>query len=189
MAKKKNDSQINLLPQEEFDASTLGRTLKWLLGTFRYLVILTEMVVMAAFLSRFWLDAKSNDLIDAINQKKAVVSSFSTFEQRYRGIQNELKIFKIYSSPNLILSPVVGLISSNVPPNIVLTEIMVDGSKVTISGQAADEASAQGFVANLSASNTLKNVGITSLESKQNVGALVFKIGANLAERSVASGQ
>jgi hypothetical protein len=37
---------INLLPQEEFDISIIGRTLKWAMGTFRIIVIVTEIVVM-----------------------------------------------------------------------------------------------------------------------------------------------
>ena len=72
MAKNKS---INLLPQEEFDASIFGRTLKWAMGTFRIIVIITEMVVMGAFLSRFWLDAQNSDLDNSIKIASAQISA------------------------------------------------------------------------------------------------------------------
>ena len=62
----KKEPEINLLPQEEFEGSVIGRILKWGLSTFRIIVIIVEMVVMAAFLSRFWLDAKNSDLNEDI---------------------------------------------------------------------------------------------------------------------------
>ena len=91
MAKNKS---INLLPQEEFDTSLLGRTLKWAMGSFRIIVILTEMVVMAAFLSRFWLDAQNSDLNDSIKTATAQIQAQSSFEKEFRGIQQKLTIFK-----------------------------------------------------------------------------------------------
>ncbi len=62
MAARKNQQLINLLPQEEFAVSTLGRILAWLMSTFRYIVIAVEMVVMLAFLSRFWLEWNTHDV-------------------------------------------------------------------------------------------------------------------------------
>ena len=47
--------EINLLPQKGFEATTAGRILAWILSTFRIIVIITELLVMVAFLSRFWL--------------------------------------------------------------------------------------------------------------------------------------
>ena len=87
-ARKKR--QINLLPQEEFAASTLGRVLNWLLTTFRYIVIVTEIVVMTAFLSRFWLDAKSTDLNELIKQKQAVIAASADFEKEFRLTKDNL---------------------------------------------------------------------------------------------------
>lgn len=81
-ARKKKTKAINLLPQEAFAKTTLGRTLTWLLSTFRIIVISVEMVVVVAFLSRFWLDARITDLNDELKQKQAVITSLATFEKR-----------------------------------------------------------------------------------------------------------
>jgi Tfp pilus assembly protein PilN len=187
MAKKKPENQINLLPQEEFDASTLGRTLRWLLGTFRYIVIATEMVVMLSFLSRFWLDARSNDLIDNINQKKAIIASYSTFEDQFRVTQKQLSIFKDYTSDKLILSPTLNAITSKVPSNILLTQVTFDQSKVDIAGETTNESSLSSFVFGLGQIDALQNVNLVSVESKKSSTTLTFRINASLNERSISA--
>src|SRR5512144_1767398 len=97
MAKSKS---INLLPQEEFENSVLGRILRWATGSFRVIVIITEMVVMGAFLSRFWLDAQNSDLNDSIQIKSAQISAQKDFENQFRQIQKKLDIYKGISKSN-----------------------------------------------------------------------------------------
>src|SRR3990167_3725924 len=107
---------INLLPQEEFDASIVGRVLKWAMGTFRIIVIITEMIVMGAFLSRFWLDARNSDLNELIDIKSAQISLQSEFEKEFRGLQTKLNIIEEMSK-NTKSSEVLSRVSSKLPPD------------------------------------------------------------------------
>ncbi len=188
MAKKKTTPQINLLPQEEFQASTFGRVLKWLLSTFRYIVITTEMIVMIAFLSRFWLDAKSSDLIDAINQKKAVVASYATFENDFRDAQQKIIIFNNFANENEKTSPIIKEISGKLPTDITLTDISINNEKVEITAETQNESSASNFITSLSSSNLLKNVNLESIESKETGTNLSFIIKATIKGRSFTDG-
>ncbi len=180
-AQKKN--HINLLPQEEFESSTIGRILKWLLSTFRYIVIGTEMIVMVAFLSRFWLDARSADLINAINQKQSIISSYSTFENQFRSVQEKLKTFQRFASLNQKASPILTDISSRLPGDIILTNVMLNNSKLQITAQTANSTSASAFVNNLNSSSLLKNMALTSIESKEGFN-ISFTITGLVKERS-----
>ena len=182
MAKKKKEPRINLLPQEEFQASTLGRVLKWLLTTFRYIVIATEMIVMIAFLSRFWLDARSGDLTDAINQKKAIIASYSKFENTFRSTQNKLKTFVAFTGSNSTASPIIADISSKIPANIILTDISINGPKIEITAQSPDVASASNFINNLNSSTTLQDMQLTSVESKS-AGTISFIVSGQIKGR------
>ena len=180
MAKKNEEQQINLLPQEEFENSTLGRTIKWLLTTFRYIVIGTEMIVMVAFLSRFWLDAKSATLIDGINQKKAIIASYSTFENQFRATQNKLKIYTTFSSDKEKVSPIVTSITALVPDDIILQEINLVGNKVLITALTQNENSAARFVKSLNSSTFISNAFVSSVESKSGNTAITINITATL---------
>ena len=66
---------INLLPKSDFEASFWGKFLKWGVSSGRYLVILTELVVIVAFLSRFKLDWDYAAVRDRINGKRAVLAA------------------------------------------------------------------------------------------------------------------
>jgi Tfp pilus assembly protein PilN len=174
MAKKK--STINLLPQEEFDASILGRTLKWAMGSFRIIVIVTEMVVMAAFLSRFWLDAQNSSLDDSIKVASAQISAQSSFESEFRGIQAKLKIFKqIAAAPTE--SSKLDLISSKIPQNLLLSSISVQSSQAQVRGSATTETDVAQFIANLKSDPTIKSAELDSVgTSDQNTSTITFQI-------------
>src|SRR5687767_5886225 len=117
----KNKS-INLLPQEEFDASIVGRVLKWAMGTFRIIVIITEMIVMAAFLSRFWLDAQNSDLNEQIKVKTAQISAQADFEKQFKNLQARLNIVKLITQAAPTTTK-IDLVATKTPQDIILTSI------------------------------------------------------------------
>ncbi|MBI3385346.1 hypothetical protein HY030_04095, partial [Candidatus Gottesmanbacteria bacterium] len=81
---------INLMPTEDLERTPAGRFLKWALTVGRYIVIFTELIVLIAFLSRFWLDRTLSDLHESIKQKQAIVKSAKDLEDQARSVQNRL---------------------------------------------------------------------------------------------------
>jgi Tfp pilus assembly protein PilN len=174
MSNKK--SAINLLPQEEFDASLLGRTLKWAMGSFRIIVILTEMVVMAAFLSRFWLDAQNSSLNDSIKIASAQISTQSKFEKEFRGVQKKLNIYKQIMTDST-QSGKIDSISSKIPGDLILSSISIQGNLTQIKGTSGSEMGVAQFITNLKADPSVKKVDLDSIGSKeQNQSLLTFLI-------------
>ena|SRR3989338_1405046 len=158
---------INLLPQEEFDVSTLGRILKWAMGTFRIIVIVTEMIVMTAFLSRFWLDAQNSDLNDAIAIKTAQISAQSDFEKQFRILQQKLSIFKtLTDSPQP--SGKLNAISSKIPSDVILSGISVGDVSAQLNGVTLSEASIAKLLNGIKNEKSLKTVDLGSLSTSEN---------------------
>lgn len=171
----KNKS-INLLPQEEFNASITGRILKWATGTFRIIVITTEVVVMAAFLSRFWLDTQNSNLNKTIKTKAAQISAQADFEKQFREVQSKLSIYdKIDKSQKAIET--INKITSNVPQNITLTRIYIDSGAAEIRGFSLSDSDIDIFL------NSLKNGSFKAVDLKQisstegGIGGTNFVIG------------
>jgi len=157
---------INLLPQEEFDASSMGRVLKWTTGTFRMIVIATEMVVMGAFLSRFWLDAQNSNLNNSIKVKSAQISSQADLEKQFRSIQSKLKIFdKISQNQNT--STFVDKIAGAVPANTTLSRISMADGKIEIRGTSISDYDILQFVGALQGS-PFKTVELQQVGSSKN---------------------
>jgi len=164
MAKSK---RINLLPQEEFEASIMGRVLRWAMGTFRIIVIITEMIVMGAFLSRFWLDAQNSDLSDQIKVQSAEISAQADFEKEFRGVQTKLSIFKDINQSS-VSSKKIDAIASKIPANIVLTSLTINATSADIKGSSGSESGIAQLISNLKAGPSFKSVNLGSLGSSEN---------------------
>jgi Tfp pilus assembly protein PilN len=166
---------INLLPQEEFESSTLGRVLHWAMGTFRIIVILTEMVVMAAFLSRFWLDAQNSELSDSIKIATSQIQVQSKFEQRFRELQAKLAIVKNVTSGTKDYD-LIRLIAAKVPADITTTSILLENSSIQIIGTGKSESAIAQFVSNLKSEQIIKSADLESLSSGEDKNSINFQI-------------
>jgi Tfp pilus assembly protein PilN len=181
-AKKETSKLINLLPQEEFTASTIGRILTWLLSSFRIIVIVSEMVVMGAFISRFWLDAKNADLSDEIEQKEAIVNSYKTFEEDFRSIQKKLLIFSSVSRPSEVPSQTLETLVAILPQEISLTGLETDKKTITVTGTTAEESPINTYIASLKFTKLFSEVEVVQLNFDSTKALINFTIQAKTGE-------
>jgi Tfp pilus assembly protein PilN len=177
MAARKKSAQINLLPQEQFAASTTGRVLTWALSTFRVIVIITELVVIVAFLSRFFLDAQNADLTEQIEQKTAIIAGSSEFEKAFRLTQKKLQIFSELTASDKQASGVLSKIAISIPPDVFLESINLNDNTLAIVGFSPNERSIQEFVVNLEANLGNGEVSLDRLETSfQDASLMEFSI-------------
>lgn len=179
MAARGKKIQINLLPQEEFAASTFGRILRWAVGAFRIIVISVEMVVMIAFLSRFWLDARATDLDDEIDQKKAIITAQSDFEGEFKGLQTKLAIFSSLTG-QLQNRPLLSAIAAAMPADVSISAISVADGKAQINASALVEESIAQYIVNLKTTSQLKKVTLAQVSSKSDSPFITFVLDADL---------
>lgn len=175
-ARKDKEHKINLLPQEEFAGTTLGRTLKWAMGSFRIIVIVTEMVVMAAFLSRFWLDARNADLNDLIKQKVAVISASSEVETEFRDTQKKLKIFSTLAAQEGAVSNTINRITSALPSDVFLISYSFNQESIQVKGSSPSEVSIAQFIVNLENSDIFEKVSLSNVDTAQEETSLTFTL-------------
>lgn len=157
---------INLLPQEEFEGSTLGRILRWAMGSFRIIVIVTEMIVMGAFLSRFWLDAQNSTLSDSIKTASIQIQVQSDFEKKFRSVQSKLNVFKQITS-NVKASDRIDSISQKTPMGVVISNITVRDLSTEIKGDSDSEANIAQFVSNIKSDPNVKKVDLNTLGTSE----------------------
>lgn len=179
MAKKqkKQEITINLIPEVGFAATITGRVLAWMLSSFRIIVIVTEIIVMIAFLSRFWLDARNTDLGEQILQKQAVIAASSDFEREFKFTQKRLAIFSELAKEEGVISGVVNTITTRLPADVVLTNITLTDNQVNVSGTTPNEKSIQQLMVNLGASDQVKGVKLLGISpNTKDPSLMTFKI-------------
>ena len=174
---KKRQRQINLLPIDEFEGSTLGRVLKWALSSFRVLVIVTEMIVMGAFLSRFWLDSKNSDLNDEIQYTKSQILAYKDVEDELDRTQKKLSALKSIYSKNK-MSSFLNQITISVPQEIVLTSISDTDSQIQIKGISPSELPILSFLSNLKANTKFIDIRVEQISKISESNNLSFFVSA-----------
>jgi len=173
MTARSKEKYINLLPKDKFSSSTLGRILTWLLSTFRFIVIAVEMVVMLAFLSRFWLDSKNSDLNDEIEQKQAQITASSQIENEFRDIQKRLSIYQGLISTQPSFSNDIKSLTNLIPEDTVLSSISLSEAEDSLSGTSASEKSIAQLIANLQNMDGVKDVSVAQISANKDDPTLI----------------
>ncbi len=158
--------QINLLPKDSFEESNLGKFLKWAISIGRWVVVFTDLIVICAFLSRFYFDTRLDSLHDDIKESQAIVEATSGFENSFRLLQERLKLIKVFSQTKTEGRQKIDLLAQILPNDIVLTSVSFSESKAEVSGTAASQAGMEVFVKNLLALPQIKNLSFTQFSQK-----------------------
>ena len=175
MATLKN--QINLIPEEELQKTTSGKVLLWILTTFRTIVIVTELIVMSAFLSRFWLDAQNAELTDKIEEDKSVILDFSKLESDFKSTQKKLGYFRKLSDEGKAADSFLKASTVSIPDDLFLSSLAFSKSTVEILGSSPSEKSVQQFIVNLNSTKLFTDVNLIDMRTDQNSPDLLnFKV-------------
>jgi|SRR3989304_8873057 len=186
MAARKKQREINLLPSEGFADSTVGRLVAWALTTFRYIVIATELVVIVAFLSRFFLDAQNANLREEIEQKQSIIAASSEFEKEFKEVQKRLTIYKTLTSQNSSLTKILNDFSKNIPEDVFLSTLSISEGKFFIEGLSPSEKSIIQFTVNLEKNAGYPDVNLTSVAtSRDDPSLLEFSLDVALVKEEI----
>jgi hypothetical protein len=168
---------VNLLPKSEFELSYWGRFLKWALGTGRYIIILTEIVVIGAFLSRFKFDQDLADLTDSANNKQEILKHTVVSEENFRTVQKRLnaaaRLLAQQNKPSKTLDDIAMIM----PASMRLVSVSVADQETMVSAQAAGELEVGAFLSQLAnqtnSNGTKKWKSITLNELSKDTPAVV----------------
>ncbi|MEI8067370.1 MAG: hypothetical protein WCG91_00265 [Candidatus Shapirobacteria bacterium] len=164
--------EVSLLPESENPNSLNSRVIKWLTTVGRVVIIFTELIVVTAFASRFWLDRRNADLSEIIRQQQAILNTTKDFENQYSFLQQKLKIIRdFYSNDPAYNTKITSLISST-PDNIVYDNLSLSKDETlnktvaSISLTAYKEDSIVDFITNLMLNPDIQTVNINKIEKK-----------------------
>jgi hypothetical protein len=172
--------EISLLPKEDDVNSLSSRVIRWVTTVGRFIIVFTELIVISAFLSRFWLDRKNSDLSDIIRQQKAILESTSDFEKDYLSLQTRLKLIKQVDKPQYLDQRLVSL-SKSTPPDILFETISlkqaVDGNLVAdLSTSAQNESAIVDFITNLYLNQDIDKVEVKRIEKKPKESKFIVNV-------------
>ncbi|MBN1915708.1 hypothetical protein JW796_01775 [Candidatus Dojkabacteria bacterium] len=77
---------FNLLQPQEAPATFWDKAYAWVVGTARVIIILVEVIVFAAFVTRFVLDSQTKNLDEKIRVQEARLEVIADKEKYFRGV-------------------------------------------------------------------------------------------------------
>ena len=170
---------VNLLPQDAFANSFAGKFLFFSITIGRYVVVFTELIVILAFLSRFFLDRQISDLNDRLKEQVGVIDASRDFEQNFRLVQARLTEAKTLSAGQLGATAFLDKITPLISSEVTVTRISVESGTVQLSGASASLGALRQTITSFQNSGWLSEVGLTSVSSgDQTGGGVRFSLSA-----------
>jgi len=175
---------IEFIPQEPWEKTNFGKFLKWLLNIGRWIVIITELIVIIAFLSRFKLDRDLTNLNEKIKQKQAIINSSTAFEKDFRFLQKKLSTIEGLNKSQIESNKILAIFSQITPAGIQLSNFIIDNQrKIGLTASADSETTFAFFLKNLKAEPQLKNLALDKISiNQEQFGKIVFNIKVELKE-------
>jgi len=186
--KKTVNIAVNLIPEDAFFETIIGRTMKWAVSVGRYIVIFTELIVILSFGTRFSLDRQITDLNDSIFQKASIIRSFGNLETDIRSVQGQISEYEQLQQRKNLADIFPGL-SAITPQDVALIELTILPDLVTMRGTTQSQASINLLINNIQISDNFFNVRVNRIEtSEETQGEIAFEISADTEKKPVAKG-
>ncbi len=173
---------INLLPRDAFETSAIGIVLEWSLVFGKWAVILTQLIVMGAFLYRFTLDRTLTDLGKKIAKDVAVIKSYEQVERDFSLAQKQVIQAKAAMDSQKLVLKTLNTLEQITPTDVWYDRITLTPNTMSVNALSA---SLPGFGRYLTAVQTnplFSGIRVGKIESSGTRGAqLQFDLGAKIA--------
>lgn len=185
MAARPGLTRINLLPQDEFEKSIIGKILRWALSAGKSIVVITEFVVILAFLSRFKLDRDLNDLNEVIDQKTYIVEGFGETEKKMRDLQALSAVVEEAEGSSVGFGEWWQRLVAVTPLDTRYQTVDLSREQVSLKGVSGSEVGFAGLIKKVKQLEGVSEVSIGDVEFNQQQGGVSFNLVARLAREKL----
>ena len=162
---------INLLKNKQ--GAFVAKFIGWALTVGRFLVILTEVIALSAFLYRFSLDRQIIDLHSKIKQQEAIVKALKNNEDKYRNLQDRLALASSFSNKGTDKIKIFQDILNFTSEGLTLSNLIMYESRISINAIAQNTSSLNLFTNSLKTYPKIKKLNLDSLQIKPSRGLIV----------------
>ncbi len=164
-------ASINLIKKK--DSAFFDKFIDWALSVGRLIVIITQIIAIAAFLYRFSLDEKLVRLHGEIRQKQTQLSFLKKDEENFRNLQDRLSLASNFAKDGATVYKSFQDIVSFTPEDLKFNEMSLSHDRATISMNVLSTSSLTEFVNSLKSYSRIKSLSVDNIENKPDVGLSV----------------
>lgn len=165
---------INLFPEKEKDA--VDKVMYFAFHYLRYILVITQFVVICVFFFRFKVDQEIVDLKDGLQQKRQIIESTQSLLDEVAYLEAKTKsiggIMKKQENFNAMYNYFVG----SIPIDMVITTLSFKYGTISCDGYSVNPATIQAFKAQMLAEKRFKVVNLESVRKTATGFAFTFKL-------------
>lgn len=174
---------INLLPKDSFESSFAGRILEWALEIGKWTVIVTQLIVVGAFLFRFGLDRRLTDLRRSTQKEVAMIQSYSQVEHDFRLTQAQLDLVDPMIEQQEVMNSFLEYFSNIIPTDVWFERFSITNRDIVITAYSGSINGFSQFLSALQSDKRFSSINVSSIEGGTVEGAqLQFEISMKFAE-------
>jgi Tfp pilus assembly protein PilN len=156
--------QINLLPKKK--PSLIDKIVYFSLHYLRYVVVITQIVVIVVFFYRFKVDQEIIDLKESTDQKEEIIKLTLPIVTEAQTIDERMNQIKQILEKQARLTTNLDYIFSIFPAQITLTSLDFNESKIKLMGTTSNPPMVKLFVEKLKSDKKFKQVAINQINKK-----------------------
>src|SRR3989339_1196648 len=157
--------KINLL--EKKDIGLLDKLSFFGLNYLRYIIVVTQLIVIGVFFYRFQIDQRIIDLKEAVEQKREIVKIVLPLLNEAAKIDQKTIIIDEAFVKQKKFSDMVSYFISTFPETITLSNMEIKDESIKITGDAVNPQHLQAFYALLKKDNKFKNVNLQNIKKTE----------------------
>ena len=190
MPKSENTIKLNidlLNPQSEPKKIAL-QLFHWILSAGRYLIVFVEILVLAAFLSRFKLDNDISETGEEIEAKTPFLESLKADEENIRRFQFQITSVKDLKPKRPDFINVINKIAAQTPEGVILSNMTFINStgkvSLKLTGTAQNNDHLATFIFGLKSDPAFSGVNLSSISLDQEI--INFSIDCEITKAGVS---
>lgn len=166
---------INLVSRKEM--SVVDKTLYFFLNYVRYILVITQLIVIGVLFFRFKIDQSIIDLKDSIAQKKEIIKVFQpSFEEAAR-VDTQLRAIQTIVTDQSRQNESLDYLLSRFPRDVYLSRMDLDDATYTLTGITLNSQVLRNYYSLLLQDNRFKTVELSNI--KRNEGGYTFTLRAS----------
>lgn len=167
--------KINLIPKKE--TPLLEKLVYFALNYLRYIIVITQLVVIGVFFYRFQIDQRIIDLKEAVDQKKEIVQIVLPLLNEASRIDTKTTEIESILGKQSGFQSMVTYFLSIFPATIQLNNLEILESSMKVSGTAAEPAHLQAFFQLMKEDEKFGDVTFQTIKKGDNGYDFVLNLG------------
>lgn len=157
---------INLLNEKEIPL--LDRVFYFFLNYLRYIIVITQLVVIGVFFYRFRIDQSIVDLKESVDQKKEIIKVVLPLLKQASKIDQRMKETKKLLSTQKKFSNLISYLTGSFPETIFLVKLNILPGTMKLSGIAYAAKDLQAYYVFLKKDNKFTKIDLQNLKKVDN---------------------